>query len=227
MNIQGFQKMTLLDFPGKVACIVFTGGCNLRCPFCHNGSLVRRPAENKDMENEVFQYLQKRRGIVDGVVITGGEPLLQPGLADFISKIKEMGYDVKLDTNGALPEKLKAILATGNVDYVAMDIKSSPEGYQKASGSDIDIENFQKSVDIIKQSGIDHEFRTTVVKGIHEAEDLLEIARWIGKGEKYFLQKYVDSGDILGSGCEKFSDSEYGDMLKNVRELIPEAQLRG
>ena len=183
MNIQGFQKMTLLDFPGKVACIVFTGGCNLRCPFCHNGSLVRRPAANKDMQREVLEYLEKRRGIVDGVVITGGEPLLQPDLGEFIARIKEMGYAVKLDTNGALPERLKGLLAAGNIDYIAMDIKSSPEGYKKASGSEIDIENFRQSMEIIKQSGIEHEFRTTIVKGIHEAEDLLKIAQWVGAGE--------------------------------------------
>ncbi len=227
MNIQGFQKMTLLDFPGRVACIVFTGGCNLRCPFCHNASLVKKPLANGNMQQEVFDYLARRRGVVDGVVITGGEPLLQPDLADFIAKVKEAGFLVKLDTNGALPERLAALLSTGNVDYVAMDIKSSPEGYAAASGSDTDIENFRRSVEIIKQSGIDHEFRTTAVKGIHKAEDFAEIARWVGRGEKYFVQKYADSGDILCDGYSGFSEPEYAEIMAKVWEIIPDAKLRG
>lgn len=227
MNIQGFQKTTLLDFPGKVACIVFTGGCNLRCPFCHNGSLVKNPIANGNMEQEVFDYLERRRGILDGVCITGGEPLLQPGLADFIAKVKQMGYLVKLDTNGALPNRLKMILDSGNVDYVAMDIKSSPKGYAKASGSDIDIENFRQSVEIIKCSGVDHEFRTTAVRGIHTIEDFVEIAEWLGSDENYFIQKYVDSGDLLTTEYCGFSETEYAEILEKVRELIPEAQLRG
>ena len=169
--------MTLLDYPGKVACIVFTGGCNLRCPFCHNGSLVKQPLANTNMQQQVLDYLHRRRGLMEGVVITGGEPLLQPDLADFIATVKNMGYLVKLDTNGALPQRLAAIVATGNVDYIAMDIKSSPEGYPVASGSDIDIENFRRSVEIIKQSGIDHEFRTTAVTGIHRVEDFRAVAR--------------------------------------------------
>jgi len=227
MNIQGFQKMTLLDYPGKVACIVFTGGCNLRCPFCHNGSLVKKPVANGNMLAEVMDYLEQRKGIVDGVVITGGEPLLQGDLADFIARVKEKGFLIKLDTNGALPARLKQILATGNIDYVAMDIKSSPEGYAKAAGSDIDIENFRQSVEIIKQSGIDHEFRTTAVKGIHKAEDFIAIAQWIGPEEKYFIQKYVDSGDILSEGNSGFSAAEYEEILQTVKEIIPKAQLRG
>lgn len=227
MNIQGFQKITLLDFPGKVACIVFTGGCNLRCPFCHNGSLVKQPMANGNMEDEVLEYLRQRKGIIDGVVITGGEPLLQPGLADFIAKVKQFGLLVKLDTNGALPDRLAAVLATGNIDYVAMDIKSSPASYAKATGSDIDIENFRRSVEIIKQSGIDHEFRTTAVKGIHNTEDFAEIARWVGDREKYFVQKYVDSGDILGADCGGFAPDEYEEIMKVVKEIIPDAMLRG
>ena len=227
MNIQGLQKMTLLDYPGKVACIVFTGGCNLRCPFCHNGSLVKQPLANTNMQQQVLDYLHRRRGLMEGVVITGGEPLLQPDLADFIATVKNMGYLVKLDTNGALPQRLAAIVATGNVDYIAMDIKSSPEGYPVASGSDIDIENFRRSVEIIKQSGIDHEFRTTAVKGIHRVEDFRAVAQWIGPNEKYFIQKYVDSGDILGGGCGGFSPAEYDEILASVQEIIPQAKLRG
>ena len=218
--------MTLLDYPGKVACIVFTGGCNLRCPFCHNGSLVKKPIANGNMLQEVMEYLRRRKGIMDGVVITGGEPLLQPDLADFIAKVKSMGYLVKLDTNGALPERLKAVLGCGNVDYIAMDVKSSPEGYNKATGSDIDFENFRKSMEIIKQSGIEHEFRTTAVKGIHEIEDFVAIANLVGKGEKYFIQKFVDSGDILSQG-NGFSAAEYDEILTKVREIIPEANIRG
>ncbi len=227
MNVQGFQKMTLLDFPGRVAATVFTGGCNLRCPFCHNAGLVRTPNASVSMEGEVLAYLARRRGILDGICITGGEPLLQPDLGDFVAKVKDMGYLVKLDTNGALPRQLETLLNTGMIDYVAMDIKSSPEGYAKATGSEIDPEIFARSVEIIKQSGVAHEFRTTAVKGIHTAGDFEAIGRWIGAGEPYFVQNFVDSHNLIGTGCEAFSAEETEVLLSAVRAYIPEAKLRG
>lgn len=163
MNIQGFQKLTLLDFPGRTACTVFTGGCNLRCPFCHNGGLVRTPMAEPNRTDEVLTYLSRRQGILDGVCVTGGEPLLQPDLLDFLKQIKEMGYAVKLDTNGSLPDRLAAALDSGLIDYVAMDVKSSPEGYSAATGSDADPVVYDRSIRLLRQSGIPHEFRTTAV----------------------------------------------------------------
>ena len=227
VNIQGFQKLTLLDFPGKMACTVFTGGCNFRCPFCHNASLVKDPLCYTSSADEVLEYLKKRKGILDGVCITGGEPLLQPDLEDYIKRIKELGYSVKLDTNGYLPDRLENLLKTGLIDYVAMDIKSSKNGYSKAAGIDIDIERIEKSVELLKNGDIPFEFRTTVVKGIHSVNDFKGIAEWIKGTKKYFLQKYKDSGDILGDGCDDFSESEMDEFLKTVKAVIPEAEIRG
>ena len=227
MNIQGYQKLTLLDFPGRTACTVFTGGCNLRCPFCHNGGLVRTPLAEPNRTDEVLDFLRRRQGILDGVCVTGGEPLLQPDLADFLRRVKEMGYAVKLDTNGSLPDRLAALLAQGLVDYVAMDVKSSPEGYALAAGSDVDPAVFGRSVDVIRQSGLPHEFRTTAVGGIHTEADFAAIGRWLGDGSAYFIQAFVDSGNLLGEGFHPFTPEEMERMLSAVREHIPAARLRG
>ena len=227
MNIQGFQKMTLLDFPGRVACTVFTGGCNLRCPFCHNGGLVRTPMEHGNMTDVVFDYLSRRRGILDGVCLTGGEPLLQPDLADFLSRLHEMGYLVKLDTNGALPKRLSEVLGAGLVNYVAMDVKSSPTGYARATGSDISPEVFAESMDLIRGSGIPYEFRTTAVKGIHEENDFCEIGKWLRAEDPYFIQTFVDSGNLLGTGCSAFDEGEMQSILAAVKPYLPRAALRG
>ena len=227
MNVQGYQKLTLLDFPEHVACTVFTGGCNLRCPFCHNASLVLTPRVGDNQEEAVLSYLSGRTGILDGVCITGGEPLLQPDLSDFVKKVKNMGFAVKLDTNGSDPDALEALLSTGNIDYVAMDIKSSPERYGVAIGKDFPLERFRRSVEIIRNSGIPHEFRTTLVKGIHVAEDAEGIGRWLEGEEKYFLQGFVDSGNLLESGYEALSPEETKAFLETIKKYIPTAQLRG
>jgi pyruvate formate lyase activating enzyme len=227
MNIQGYQKLTLLDFPGKMACTVFTGGCNFRCPFCHNASLVNDPLCYTSSADEVLQYLEKRRGILEGVCITGGEPLLQPDITDYIKKIKAMGYLVKLDTNGYSPERLKELLDTNLIDYVAMDIKASKENYPKATGIDIDIEKIEKSVELLKNGSIPFEFRTTVVKGIHSVNEFKLIAEWIKGTKKYYLQGFKDSGDILGNGCDGFSDTEMDEILSLVKVIIPEVEIRG
>ena len=226
MNIQGFQKLTLLDFPGKVACTVFTGGCNLRCPFCHNGSLVLEPTIYSDATQDVLDYLSKRKGIIDGVCITGGEPLLQSDLKDFIKKVKDMGYAVKLDTNGSMPDKLAELIGTGLIDYIAMDIKSSPESYSLATGVEADIEDYKKSVDIIRQSGINHEFRTTAVKGIHTGADFDKIGQWLAGSRHYYIQRFVDSGNLIKGG-DAFSDDEMRGLLSIIKKYIPDAQLRG
>ena len=227
MNIQGFQRLTLLDYPGKVACTVFTGGCNLRCPFCHNAPLVLSPAAQRSMEGEVLSYLQKRRGLLDGVCVTGGEPLLQPELPRFLSAVRAMGYLVKLDTNGTLPAPLKALLVAGLVDYVAMDIKAAPEHYALAAGTDVDLVRVRESVDLIRSSGVEHEFRTTVVRGIHTQADFEAIGQWLEGAERYFLQPFRDSGDILSPGCVGFSHDELALFLRTVQAYIPAAALRG
>ena len=227
MNVQGYQKLTLLDYPGRTACTVFTGGCNLRCPFCHNAGLVRTPLAGPNLTDEVLEYLQKRRGILDGVCVTGGEPLLQPDLEDFLRKVKEMGYAVKLDTNGMLPQRLAGVLATNLVDYVAMDIKSSPDGYAAATGTDADVSAVTDSLSILRQSGIPYELRTTAVRGIHTEADFAAIGEWIGDVPAYFIQRFVDSGQLLGSGCDAFSPEEMEHLLTTVRVYTPSAQLRG
>lgn len=200
MIISGFQKLTLLDFPGHTACTIFTSGCNMRCPFCHNASLVTGTAEENYTEDEILSYLKKRQGLLDGVAITGGEPLLHKDIGDFIKKIKDLGFAVKLDTNGSFPERLKVLIDGGLLDYIAMDIKNCKEKYSLAAGKDINISDIEKSVELIKNSGIPHEFRTTVTKELHNEEDIISVARWLGKGEKYFLQQFKDSGEILASG---------------------------
>lgn len=227
MNIQGFQKLTLLDYPGRTACTVFTGGCNLRCPFCHNADLVRTPMAGPNLTDEVLTYLARRQGILDGVCITGGEPLLQPDLVDFIRQVKELGYGVKLDTNGSLPDRLAALLDTGLVDYVAMDVKSSPAGYAAVAGVDTEWTVFDRSIRILRDSGVPHEFRTTAVGGLHTPEDFAAIGGWLAGTSAYYIQRFVDSGRLLGEGFYPFSVAEMEHLLTVVRERIPTAQLRG
>ena len=229
MNIQGFQKLTLLDFPEAVACIVFTGGCNLRCPFCHNSGLVRSPLELPNAEAEVLEYLAGRKGILNGVCISGGEPLLQGDLAVFAKKVKEMGYRVKLDTNGSLPKRLEEILATGLIDYVAMDIKSAPEKYAAVCGNSHVLPAVEESVAFLQRRPVEFEFRTTVASTLHEIEDFAAIGRWIGPVERYFLQPFADSGDILSGNAADYavSDGFVQACLAEVRKFVPQAALRG
>lgn len=226
MRINGLLKLTLLDFPGYTACTVFFGGCNFRCPFCHNASLVRGEGENIT-ESEFFAFLSKREGIIDGVAITGGEPLLQPELYSFIKRIKDMGFLVKLDTNGSYPDRLKKLIDDGLIDYVAMDIKSSPEGYSRAAGVDVDLDRIKESVALIQSGAVQGEFRTTVARGAVLPSDMEGIGKLIEGAERYFLQGFVDSGDILGEGMGAYSKEEMEEMLKTVQKYVPSAQLRG
>ena len=227
MNIQGYQKLSLLDFPGKVACTVFTGGCNMRCPFCHNASLVLHPRENGNRTEEVLSYLEKRKGILEGVCVTGGEPTLQPDLGEFLHTLKTMGYLVKLDTNGTDPGKLQGLLAEGHIDYVAMDVKQAPSRYEKAAGVAIPFERFAASMDCIRSSGVPYEFRTTLVKGIHEEQDIQELAELLEGEKNYFLQCFTDSGNLLAEGFEAFSPEELKAFLAIIRKKVPCARLRG
>ena len=229
MNINGFQKLTILDYPGKVACIVFTPGCNFRCPFCHNAALVTHiDKETYIDEEEVLSYLKKRQGILDGVVITGGEPLLQDGIEEFIGKIKDLGYAIKLDTNGSFPEKLISLVEKGLVDYVAMDIKNSKAKYMATIGvNNIDMASIEKSVDFLLQNKVDYEFRTTIVDGFHTVDDIQDIVVWIKGAHKYFLQNFVDSGDLIEAGLSPVSVDMLKEMKKKATEFVPCVEIRG
>lgn len=227
MKIGGFQKMTVLDYPGKVACTVFTHGCNLRCPFCHNARLVVRDEDLID-ENEILSYLNKRRGILDGVCISGGEPTLQGDLFDFMKKVKDLGMLIKLDTNGTCPDKLQYAIDNGLVDYVAMDIKNCREEYAKTCGlSKMDISKVEKSVEILMQSGVDYEFRTTVTKELHTPDDFAKIGQWIKGAKRYYIQSFVDSGDIILEGLNPLDLQGLKALLEAVSPYVPSVELRG
>ena len=230
MIIKGFAKLTLLDYPGKVACTVFTGGCNFRCPFCHNASLAVRAGEVDSIpEEEVFDLLRKRRGILDGVCVTGGEPLMHgDALEDFIRRVKELGYSVKLDTNGSYPERLKTLIEKGLVDKVAMDIKNSPEKYGETAGlADFDMTPILNSIELLKTGGIDYEFRTTVVDELHSCEDLERIGKMIEGAKAYYLQAFVDSGDLIGEGMSAPSGEKMAEFLKISRKYVENSHIRG
>lgn len=228
MNIHGFTKTTLLDFPGFVAATIFTGGCNFKCPFCHNFELVLTPdIYPKEDENDILTFLKKRYGILKGVCISGGEPTLQPDLVSFIEKIKEIGYLIKLDTNGYKPDVIKELIDRNLIDYIAMDIKASKENYSKASGIDIDIDIIQKSIDIISSSNIDYEFRTTIVKNLHTIDDFKAIADWLPSKSKYFLQSYKETTGIGNYNFESFDVATLNEFLDIVQKQIPNTSLRG
>ena len=227
MRLGGLQKMTLLDFPGRVACTVFTVGCNFRCPFCHNSSLVLQPDLPELDQAEFFAFLKKRQGLLDGVAITGGEPLLHPDMPDFLRRIRELGYAVKLDTNGAFPARLGAILDEGLADYVAMDVKNRPEKYALTAGVDGILPAVQQSLALLRAHDTPFELRTTLVDELHEPEDFAAIGRWIAPVERYFIQGFVDSGDILAQGLHAASADKAKACLEAVRPYVPNAQLRG
>nr|WP_325247855.1 anaerobic ribonucleoside-triphosphate reductase activating protein [uncultured Oscillibacter sp.] len=229
MYLCGLQKLAMVDYPGKLAATVFTGGCNLRCPFCHNALLVTRLDETPELgEEAVLSFLATRTKLLDGVVLSGGEPLLQPDAADFLRKIRQMGFAVKLDTNGFFPDRLSAILEEGLVDYVAMDIKNAPEKYPITCGiPGLDTAPVAESVKLLRQSGVDFEFRTTLVREFHTPEDLLAIGRWLEGSPRYFLQAFVDSGNLVGSGCSPFTPQEMRDFSLLLRPFFGEVNLRG
>lgn len=231
MIIKGLQKITLLDFPGKVACTVFTAGCNFRCPFCHNASLVTHTETAKTIpEEEIFAYLSHRRGILDGVGITGGEPLLQKDIAEFCRKIHDLGLLVKLDTNGSFPECLRDLIDQGLIDYVAMDIKNCKEAYAETCGlrdMSAELPKIEESIRLLMQSGIPYEFRTTVVRELHSKERIAQLAKEIAGAERFFLQTFTDSGDLIGEGLSAYSAEEMEELLALTKPYIPSAELRG
>jgi pyruvate formate lyase activating enzyme len=230
MVISGFQKTTLLDFPGKVACTIFTYGCNFRCPFCHNAALVVRENEDIIPEDEILSFLKKRVGILDGVCITGGEPFLQKDIANFLREVKSLGYAVKLDTNGSFPDRLKSLINENLVDYVAIDIKNSPEKYGETIGlKNFDISPVKESVDFLLQNKIPYEFRTTVVKEYHNIDDMEKIGQFIFGADKYFLQEFNDSGDLIGEelGLSAYKKEVLEEMARKVAPFVKTVGIRG
>jgi len=223
------NKTTLLDYPGHVAATLFTGGCNMRCPFCQNGGLVLKPQAQPEISaQEVLAFLQKRQGILEGVCITGGEPTLQPGLESFIRQARELGYLVKLDTNGYRPQVLRHLLEEGLLDYVAMDIKASREHYGMACGLlRVDLALIEQSVELLKTSYVPYEFRTTVVKGIHTAEEFAAIGQWLQGCKAYYLQNYRDSEQVPRRGFAGFEREQLEAMRRRAAEYVPQAALRG
>ena len=228
MTVNGLRKLTLLDFPGRVACTVFLAGCNMRCPFCHNAPLVTGVSEVENIsEDELLAFLKKRVGILDGVCITGGEPTLRRQLPELLGKIKALGYAVKLDTNGTNPEMLEHLIAEGLIDYVAMDIKNSPDAYFSTVGCEVDMDSIRRSVDIIMENKVGYEFRTTVVGGCHSPESFRAIGEWLKGARAYFLQNFVDSGALIDPETKGASPEEMREFLEILRQFIPEAELRG
>lgn len=218
MLIAGLQKLTLLDYPGKTACTIFTHGCNFRCPFCHNAPLVTEKAEDLISTDELFSFLSKRKGILDGVCITGGEPTLQKELIPFMRKIKEMGFLIKLDTNGYRPDVLEEILDERLVSYIAMDIKASYDRYSDATGiKAFDFSLIEKSIELIEKSGVEHEFRTTITRELHTAEDLEKILGLFSADTPYYLQQFRDSGSLIDESCHGFDTSEMRKLAEDLR----------
>ena len=230
MNIQGFNKLTLLDYPGRVACTVFVGGCDLRCPFCHNSSLVLSPRENTPIsEEEVLLHLRRRRGILEGITVSGGEPILQGDLVDFLKKIRETGdYAIKLDTNGTHPSRLASIIDAGLVDKVALDIKNAPERYALTVGiQNFDVTPVSESLSLLLSSGIDYELRTTAVRQFHDADAFASIGKFIEGCGDYYIQNFVDSGAVMRGGLSGFDKDEMESFAEIVRPFVGRVTLRG
>ena len=225
MTIKGLQKLTLLDYPGTLAAIVFAGGCNFRCPFCHNGTLVVGNEGDIDIE-ELFSFLDSRKTKLGGVVISGGEPTLYPDLPDFIRRIRSLGYKVKLDTNGTNPEMIKALVGEGLVDYVAMDIKNSPEAYEKTAGAKVDMEKIRESASFLLSGGVEYEFRTTIVRQLHTHEDMKKIGEWIKGAKRYFLQSYKHTDGVIFKGLDAHTTKTVAEFLELVLPYVPNAQIR-
>lgn len=228
MNISGFTKLTLIDYPKKTACIVFTQGCNYNCGFCHNSGLIKCQKQNMIDEEEIFSYLDKRKKLIEGVVISGGEPTIQKGLIPFIKKIKEKGFFVKLDTNGSNPEVLKKILDENLVDYIAMDIKNIFDEYNSIVNMKlVNINKIKESISLIKNSNIDHEFRTTIMKNYHNVDKITQICEFLGKEQKYFLQNFEDCDSVLDKNLISFTNEMLSNIQNTLKEKFPNVVVRG
>ena len=228
MKIHGLQKMTLLDFPGRVACTVFLGGCDMRCPFCHNAELIDGSAPPVMEEEELLVFLKKRQGLLEGVAITGGEPLLRPDIISLAEKIRDLGYPMKLDTNGTHPDRLREIIDRGLAAYVAMDIKNSPDRYAVTAGVDtLDMGKIRESVSLLMEGRTDYEFRTTVVAELHDADSFRGIGEWIRGAKRYYLQKFTDRDTVPFGGFHAPADNEMRAYAEIAREYVPSVELRG
>ena len=228
MKLHGLQKMTLLDFPGRVACTVFLGGCDFRCPFCHNFELVDGTAEPVMDSEEFLSFLSKRNGLLDGVAFTGGEPLLHPGLPELMRQIRGMGFAVKLDTNGYHPDRLRAVLDESLVDYTAMDVKNSPGKYALTCGVEkIDLSRIRESIAILKEGKSDYEFRTTVVHPLHENEDFEAIGAEIRGAKRYFLQRFTDRDTVPFQNLSAPAPEEMARFAATASRFVPDTFLRG
>ena len=230
MKICGLQKLAMVDYPGKLAATVFTGGCNLRCPFCHNALLVTQLdcCTESHTAEEILSFLKGRRGLLDGVVLTGGEPLLQEDVEEFLRAVRELGFAVKLDTNGTFPERLAAIVEAGIVDYVAMDIKNCLPKYPMTVGLEkFDTRPVQESAALLMQNRVDYEFRTTVMRPYHTPADMETIGRWLEGAKRYFLQTFVDSGNLIGGGMNPFTPEEMQSLARLARPYFGTVEVRG
>lgn len=228
MKICGLQKLTLLDYPAHTACTIFTGGCNFRCPFCHNGDLVLGNDWAEISREEIMAFLKKRSGILDGVCITGGEPLLNADITEFIKDIRKLGYSVKLDTNGSRPELLAELVNSGLVDYVAMDIKNSEDAYAETVGiNGFNTGNIQKSVEFLMNCGIEYEFRTTVVAEFHTEDRMERLAKEISGAKRYFLQSFKETDGVIQKGLHSVDKEQLEKFAETARKYISNVELRG
>lgn len=226
MIIAGLQKTTLLDYPGKVACTIFTAGCNFCCPFCQNWEIITGKGEDIS-KNSILSFLKKRKGILDGVCVTGGEPLVNADIEEFISAIKDIGYSVKLDTNGSFPEKLISLAQKKLIDTVAMDVKNSPSRYAETAGSDTDISKIDESIKFLLSDAVDYELRTTVVDELHDEASMLELAEWIKGAKRYYLQNFKDSENVRFGNLSPCSDEKLIRFTEIMRPLVPSVKIRG
>ncbi len=229
MLICGLQKLSLVDYPDKLAATIFTGGCNYRCPFCHNAPLVTELASAQEInEDEVLEFLKTRRGLLDGICLSGGEPLMQKDVAEFLTKVRELGFSIKLDTNGSFPDKLISLVGAGLVDYVAMDIKNSLAMYAKTVGVEsVDLLSIRRSAQFLMSGTVEYEFRTTLVRELHDEQSLRELGEWLRGAKRLYLQNFVDSGNLIKQGLHGFSKQEMQQLRQVVAPFFDDVYLRG
>ncbi len=228
MKIFGLEKLSMVDYPGHLCCTVFTGGCNFKCPFCQNSDLVKMQNLHEIDQDEIFSYLEKRKGRIDSVCISGGEPTIYSDLPEFVNKIKSLGFLVKLDTNGTNPKMLETLIKKGSIDYVAMDVKNSLSAYAETAGSNyINLDDIKKSVNLLKKNLVDYEFRTTLVKQFHSVTTITEMANWLVGAKKIFLQHFVDNGSCLTKGLNEIEKQQAEQFALILKDKIGLVELRG